>query len=80
MAKTGCQPFWLDFLQTDLPNCKEASQISCFLEDFWHLAAVETEKELMEKYSCLKPCRYMEYKVWPIVKINLILFNFTVFR
>lgn len=63
MAKIGCKPFWLEFLKTDLPNCTEASQISRFLEGFLHLTLIDMENELMESYSCLKPCRYMEYKV-----------------
>ena len=63
MEKIGCQPFWLDFLLTEHPNCTEASQISRFLEAFLNLTSISSENELMEEYSCLRPCSYMEYKV-----------------
>ena len=63
MSRIGCQPFWLDFIMTDLPNCTEASQIFSFLDVFSNLTGVSSEKELKADYSCLRPCKYMEYKV-----------------
>ena len=63
MAKIGCQPFWLDYIQTDLPKCTDASQLSLFVHKFLSLNAISSEKELMEAYNCLRPCKYMEYMV-----------------
>ena len=63
MSKIGCQPFWLDYVPTNLPNCTKGSQINTFLQRISELNAISTEKELMEAYNCLRPCKYMEYKV-----------------
>ena len=67
MSKIGCQPFWLDYIQTDLQKCTDASQISRFLYQFFGLDAISSEKELMESYDCLRPCKYMEYMVRPLL-------------
>lgn len=64
MSKIGCHPFWIDYIQTDLPNCTDASQISRILDKLMLLNAISSEKELMEEYdNCLRPCKYMEYMV-----------------
>ena len=63
MTKIGCQPFWLDHVPTDLPNCTDGSQIYFFLQKTSELNAISSEKELIESYNCLRPCKYMEYKV-----------------
>ena len=63
MSKIGCQPFWMDYVKTDLPNCTNASQINLFLSSFTELNSISSEAELIEEYNCLKPCKYMEYKV-----------------
>ena len=53
----------MDHIQTDKENCSEASQLDKFLETLGGLNTMSTEEELTEKYNCLKPCIYMEYKV-----------------
>ena len=63
ITKIGCQPFWLDFIETDLPNCTDASQISHFLNVLVKLNSMTSERELIEEYNCLRPCKYMEYQV-----------------
>ena len=63
MSKIGCQPYWLDYIHTDIMNCTEASQLDAFLSQMSNLVQISTEKELKDNYNCLKPCRYMKYKV-----------------
>ena len=63
ISKVGCQPYWLDYIQTDIENCSEATQLDKFLEYTGDLNTISTEEEFAEKYNCLKPCIYMEYKV-----------------
>ena len=63
MSEIGCQPFWLDYIQTDLPKCTNSSQICLSLSSFTKLNSISSEKEFIQKYNCLKPCKYMEYKV-----------------
>ena len=63
MTKIGCKPFWRDHVPTDLPNCTDGSQIYSFLLKSAELNAISSEKELIEAYNCLRPCKYMEYKV-----------------
>ena len=63
MSKIGCRPFWMDYIQTDLPNCTNDSQINLFLSSLTKLNSISSEKEMIEEYNCLKPCKFMEYKV-----------------
>ena len=63
ISNIGCQPYWLNFVQTDMENCSEASQMDKFLESMGNLNAISSEEELAENYNCLKPCTFMEYKV-----------------
>ena len=63
MSKIGCQPFWMDYIKTELPNCTNDSQINLFLYTLSILNSLSTDEELIEEYNCLKPCKYMEYKV-----------------
>ena len=63
ISNVGCKPYWMDHIQTDKENCSEASQLDKFLEYLGDLTKMSTEEELTEKYNCLKPCIYMEYKV-----------------
>ena len=64
ISNIGCKPYWMDHIQTDKENCSEASQLDMFLEYLGDLNTMSTEEELTEKYNCLKPCIYMEYKVF----------------
>ena len=65
-SKIGCKPFWLESLETpgtDLENCSEASQLDQFIIKVGNLESVSDEETLFSEYHCLKPCRYIEYKV-----------------
>ena len=64
ISKIGCKPYWLDYINTDVMNCSEAPQLDVSLKHMDKLYQTSTEKELEEEYDCLKPCRYMEYKVF----------------
>ena len=64
ISKIGCQPYWLDYINTDVVNCSKASQLDEFLKHMKKLIMISTEKDLKDEYDCLKPCRYMEYKVY----------------
>ena len=63
MSKIGCQPFWMDYIKSDLPNCTDISQINLILSSLVILNKISSEKDLIEEYNCLKPCKFMEYKV-----------------
>ena len=63
MSKIGCQPYWIDYIKTDLPKCETDSQLNLTLHSISNLNLISSEKELIEEYNCLKPCKYMEYKV-----------------
>ena len=63
ISNIGCKPYWLDHIPTDKVDCSKASQLDKFLEYNLDLNTISTEEELTEKYNCLKPCEYMEYKV-----------------
>ena len=63
ILKIGCQPYWLDYINTDIENCSKATQLDKFLIIMEELNQMFTEKELTDTYECLKPCNYMEYKV-----------------
>ena len=32
ISKIGCQPYWLDYVNTDIVNCTKASQLDAFLK------------------------------------------------
>ena len=72
-SKIGCKPFWLESLDspgTDLENCSEASQLDQFIIKVGNLESVSDEETLFSEYHCLKPCRYIEYKVITNTKTN----------
>ena len=62
IAKVGCRPYWLDYIQTDKENCSEVKKLEKFLTIF-SVLRVANEGEILRDYECLKPCNYMEYKV-----------------
>ena len=39
------------------------SEINLFLSSLTKLNSISSEKEMIEEYNCLKPCKFMEYKV-----------------
>ena len=73
ISKIGCQPYWLNYIDTDVANCSKASQLDMFLKDMQILTMMTREKKIIDEYKCLKPCNYMEYKVYQ----KLINFSFT---
>ena len=64
ISKIGCQPYWLDYINTEIVNCSKASQLDKFLIHMTKLIMISTEEELNDEYDCFKPCNYMEYKVY----------------
>ena len=66
MPQVGCRPYWLPstlFLSTEADNCTKASQLDQFLGLMAKVEEIPNEKALFEEYKCLRPCRFMEYKV-----------------
>ena len=66
MSQVGCRPYWLPstlFLSTEADNCTKASQLDQFLGLMAKVEEIPNEKALFEEYKCLRPCRFMEYKV-----------------
>ena len=62
ISKVGCQPYWLDYIETGTNYCSEVRKLEEFLENIALLRA-SNERDLLREYDCLKPCKYMEYKV-----------------
>ena len=58
----GCKPFWILKNPNRLTNCTEAKDITRYLHELKSTSHMD-EKSLLDRYSCLKPCSYMEYKV-----------------
>ena len=58
----GCQPYWIDQVNTKMRNCSKSSDIKKFLEKMIYISTTD-ELKLQEEFNCIKPCRYMEYKV-----------------
>ena len=63
ISKIGCQPYWLDYINTGIENCSKVSQLGTFLKNMGDLNLISSARELADEYNCLKPCNYMEYKV-----------------
>ena len=65
MSKVGCRPYWLPskIISTEVDTCTNATQLDDFLKLMSKVEYVADEKELLAGYSCLKPCRFIEYKV-----------------
>ena len=58
----GCKPFWILKNPNRLTNCTEAKDLTRYLHELKSTGHMD-EKSLLDRYSCLKPCSYMEYKV-----------------
>ena len=65
MSKVGCRPYWLpsELISTKVDTCTNATQLDDFLKLMSKVEDVANEKELLAQYACLKPCRFIEYKV-----------------
>ena len=63
ISKVGCQPYWLDYIVTGIDSCSEVKKLEEFLQNIAVLRASSNERDLLREYDCLKPCKYMEYKV-----------------
>ena len=62
ISETGCQPYWLDEIKTEFPNCTMAYQLKDFLDKLGKVALLN-ERKFRERIKCYKPCKYYEYKV-----------------
>ena len=62
IAKVGCRPYWLDYIQTDKENCSDVKKLEEFLTVL-SVLRVANEEEILREYECLKPCNYIEYRV-----------------
>ena len=58
----GCQPYWIEEVNTKMRNCSKSSDIKQFLEKMIYISTTD-ELKLQKEFNCIKPCRYMEYKV-----------------
>ena len=61
--KLGCKPFWVSKSLNGLKNCSEPSDLLAYLLELKHTGHMD-EQSLLERYSCLKPCSYIEYEVF----------------
>ena len=59
----GCKPFWIYENIKGLRNCTKAAQLSAFLDKVRLVQGMD-DNTLYHQFSCLKPCSYVEYKVW----------------
>ena len=58
----GCKPFWKPKNPNGLANCTEVNELSRYLYELKTTGHMD-EQSLLDHYSCLKPCSYMEYQV-----------------
>ena len=58
----GCKPFWITKNPNGLTNCTEANDLIRYLYELKTTGHMD-EQSLLDRYSCLKPCSYMEYQV-----------------
>ena len=63
MSKIGCHPYFMN-IESDFENCSKASELDNFIWHLNQLNMISTEEEIFNKFKCLKPCHYMEYKVY----------------
>ena len=62
MFNVGCQPHWFYKPEINLTLCSNFSQFNTFISEYteiWDLSP----KDINERFGCVKPCTYMEYKV-----------------
>ena len=59
--KIGCKPYWIE-LDNNLETCKEPKNMGLYLQHLRESLGMD-EQTIYEKYNCLKPCTYIEYKV-----------------
>ena len=71
ISEVGCKPYWLDDdLKSEFPSCSRALQIKEFTDRIGEVGQMN-ERKFRDNFKCLKPCIYMEYKVWN--KLNVII-------
>ena len=58
----GCKPFWRAKNPNRLSNCTEANDLIRYLYELKTTGHMD-EQSLLDRYSCLKPCSYIEYQV-----------------
>ena len=62
MFDVGCQPFWLHKSTINLDMCSNLSQYINFISQYNEMTMLSPDI-INDRYKCLKPCSYMEYKV-----------------
>ena len=62
MQRIGCQPHWFYKSENALPLCSNFSQLNTFVINYLKTLHL-TPEDFYNKFSCRKPCSYLEYKV-----------------
>ena len=63
ISKVGCRPHWILHNQTEFETCTNASQLDEFIGLIDEVKEMPDVKEVFSHSKCMKPCKYMEYKV-----------------
>ena len=63
IQEIGCKPYWTDFVETDFPNCNNITKLSQFIKTFTESLGIMEDSVMLDKFNCLRPCNYMEYRV-----------------
>ena len=58
----GCRPHWMKGLKGKLPLCIGKENYQRFMKEMSHFSIMD-KIQMQSKSGCLKPCRYMEYRV-----------------
>ena len=62
ISDVGCQPKWIDFMETDFKHCEDISKVTKFSDRLTRSLLLD-ELSLFDEYKCLIPCNFIEYKV-----------------
>ena len=71
ISKVGCRPHWIMYNQTQFKTCTNASQLDEFIRLLDEVKAMPDVKAIFLYYKCMKPCKYMEYKVWNYIGLYM---------
>ena len=58
----GCRPHWMKGLKGKLPLCIGKENYRRFMNEMFNFSIMD-KIQMQSKSGCLKPCRYMEYRV-----------------
>ena len=62
IMNVGCQPHWLNELETDFNKCNDTLNLRHFLKNFTRTMLLE-DKIVFDEFHCKKPCNFMGYRV-----------------